>query len=94
MGDTITDDATRQRFELAVGAEVAFVDYRRHGDVLTLTHAEVPPSLGGRGVGSRLVRGVLELVRARGERVGPRCPYVTQYLERHPEFQDLVARTP
>ena len=91
MQDTITDDAAAGRFELVVGDAVAFVRYRRDGRVLHLTHAEVPPRLEGRGVGSRLVGGVLELVRARGEKVVPRCPFIAQYLERHAEYRDLVA---
>lgn len=90
MGDTISDDAAASRFELAIGDAIAFVDYRRTGAVLVLTHAEVPPALEGRGIGARLVRGVLELVRTRGERVVPRCPFVARYIERHPEYRDLV----
>lgn len=91
MADTITDHSDARRFELAVDDAIAFVDYRRAGDVLVLTHAEVPPRLEGRGVGSRLVRAVLEHVRARGERVVPRCPFVARYIERHPEYRDLLA---
>jgi uncharacterized protein len=91
MGDTITDHTAASRFELALGEAIAFVDYRRAGAVLVLTHAEVPPSLAGHGVGSRLVRAVLELVRARGETVVPRCPFIARYIDRHPEYRDLIA---
>jgi len=91
MDDAITDDAAAGRFELALDGGVAFVAYRREGAVLFLTHAEVPAGLAGRGLGSRLVRAVLELVRGRGERVVPRCPFVARYVARHPEYSDLVA---
>jgi predicted GNAT family acetyltransferase len=91
MGDTIHDDVAAGRFEMPAGGLVSFVNYRRAAQVLTLTHAEVPPSLEGQGVGSRLVRGVLELVRARGETVVPRCPFIARYIERHPEYADLLA---
>jgi predicted GNAT family acetyltransferase len=94
MGDTITDHAAASRFELTIGDAIAFVDYRRAGAVLVLTHAEVPPQLEGRGVGSRLVQAVLELLRARGERVVPRCPFIARYIERHPQYQDLLAGAP
>ena len=90
MGDMVTDDPAASRFEFAVDGAVAFVDYRRTDAVLVLTHAEVPPELEGRGIGSRLVHGVLELVRARGERVVPRCPFIARYIERHSEYADLV----
>ena len=94
MTDAVTDRADRGRFELAVDGDVAFVAYRRNGDVLVLTHAEVPRRLEGRGIGSRLVGAVLELARGRGERVEPRCAFVAHYIERHPEFRDLLAAPP
>jgi predicted GNAT family acetyltransferase len=52
----------------------------------------VPPAFEGRGVGSQLVRGALELVRARGERVVPVCGFVAAWMRRHPEFDPLRAR--
>ena len=94
MADTITDNVAASRFELAIGDLVAFVDYRQSGAALVLAHAEVPRELEGRGIGSRLVRGVLELARARGERLVPRCPFIAHYIERHPEYADLVAAGP
>ena len=91
MTDTVRDDSARQRFELEVGDALAFVDYRRDGRTLLLTHAEVPPALRGGGVGSALVKGTLALVRQRGEKVVPLCSFVANYMERHPEVQDLLA---
>ena len=94
MADAVTDNAERSRFELRLGADTAFVSYRRADAVLLLTHAEVPAHLEGQGVGSRLVGGVLDLVRARGERVVPRCPFVARFIERHPAYRDLLATAP
>ena len=91
MSDPVTDNPAASRFELALGADTAFVSYRRAGSVLVLTHAEVPAHLAGRGVGSRLVAGVLDLVRARGERVVPACPFVARFVELHPAYRDLLA---
>lgn len=93
MTETVRDDSARQRYELAVGDAVAFIDYRRDGRVVTLTHAEVPDALRGAGVGSKLVAGVLALVRARGEKVVPLCSFVAHYIRRHPDAQDLLAGT-
>ena len=53
----VHDNPAQQRYELAVGNDMAFVDYERHGSVRVLTHAEVPPALRGGGVGRRLVAG-------------------------------------
>lgn len=91
MTDTVRDDPVRHRYELAIGEALAFIDYRRQGRTVTMTHAEVPPALRGAGVGSALVKGALALVRERGERVIPLCPFVEQYIRRHPEARDLLA---
>ena len=92
MSDDVTDNPAANRFEMPLDGGLAFVAYRRTGDVLALDHAEVPPALEGQGVGSRLVKATLENVRARGLKVVPGCSFVRAYMRRHPEFDDLVAR--
>jgi uncharacterized protein len=87
------DDPARQRFELEVEGDSAFIDYRRDGRIVTMTYAEVPSALRGRGIGAVLVEGALALVRARGERVIPRCSFVAHYMRRHPEVHDLLVRS-
>ena len=80
------------RFEMASGGAVAYVEYERAGDRrITLLHTEVPDALSGQGVGSKLVRGVLNAVRAEGLKVVPRCEFVAAYIGRHPEHRDLLA---
>jgi predicted GNAT family acetyltransferase len=51
----------------------------------------VPKELNGRGIGSRLVRGVLDIARAEGLKVRPLCPFVAAYIDKHPEYADLRA---
>jgi predicted GNAT family acetyltransferase len=92
MSASVTDNASRSRFELDVSGQTAFIDYRRVGETLYLDHAEVPVLLRGHGVGARLARGALELVRERGERVIPVCSFVESFMLYHPEFADLRAR--
>ena len=86
----VRDSADRRRFELDLDGHTAFSEYRREGDVLTIMHTEVPKALEGRGIGSALVRGLLDLVRAQGLKVVPRCPFVKAYIERHAEYADLL----
>ena len=91
MQTSVSDNPARSRFELAVGDDVAFVDYMRSGDRVVLTHTEVPEALSGQGIGSKLVRGTLEALRAGGQRAGSRCSFVSAYVERHPEYRDVLA---
>ena len=91
MTNRVLDHPARRRFELEVGGASAFIDYRRDGRIVTMTYAEVPRALRGRGIGAVLVEGALALVRARGERVIPRCSFVAHYMRRHPEVCDLLA---
>lgn len=88
----LTDNVAASRFELPVDGHVAFVTYRKGGDgVISLNHAEVPRVLEGRGIGSRLVEATLDRVRSDGLKVVPRCSFVRAFIERHPEYADLLA---
>lgn len=87
----VHDNAARHRFELAVEGATAFIDYRRKAGVVTMTHAEVPEALSGKGAGSRLAKGALDLVRANGEKVVPHCSFVAWFIRNHPEYKDLLA---
>ncbi len=87
----LTDNTAQRRFEMTVDGAVAFVEYApRAGDGLELIHTEVPRSLSGQGVGSRLAKAVLQEARRRGVGVVPTCEFLAAYIERHPEFRDVV----
>jgi hypothetical protein len=86
---SVVDNPARNRFEMVLDGGTAFASYRRAGDVLIVPHTEVPPQLEGRGFGSALVKGVLELARAQGLKVRPACPFVVDYMRRHPEYEDV-----
>jgi uncharacterized protein len=90
MTDAVRHNAAESRFELAVDGHVAAAFYRAAEGVLTFVHTEVPPEIGGRGVGTRLVRGALEQTRAMGFKAVPRCSFVAAVIARHPEFNDLL----
>ncbi len=91
MPSAVRDNTAFSRFELDAGGVTAFMNYRLTGGVIRLEHTETPPQARGRGIASQLTASVLEIVRKRGLRVVPRCPFVRAYLARHPEFNDLVA---
>lgn len=93
----VRDVPPEQRFEAVRDGEVVgFVTYQvrsgRDGgpSVYALLHTEIDPDAGGGGVGSSLVRGTLESLRDSGFQLLPFCPFVRGWIERHPEFTDLV----
>jgi predicted GNAT family acetyltransferase len=88
----VRDNPAMSRFEMVSGDAMAFVEYRRAGVRMVLTHTEVPEALSGQGVGSKLVSGVLETMRTQGMSVVPRCEFVAAFIERHPGYRGLVAK--
>ncbi len=88
---TVVDNPQADRFEITVDGEPAGqVAYRRSGSTIEFTHTTVDPSFEGRGLGSVLVREALDTTRAQHLAVLPSCPFVRRYIQRHPEYTDLV----
>lgn len=91
----VQDNPQELRYEaLRDGALVGLIRYRTEPGVVVLVHTEVEEAVEGTGVGSQLVRGALDDIRARGLRLVPVCPFVAAYLRRHPEYADLVGVDP
>ena len=90
MTTEVRDNLALNRFELDVEGGLAVAYYRAVPGRITITHTEVPTALRGRGIGSVLVRGTLDLARAQGLKVVSRCPFVSAYLGKHPEYNDLL----
>ena len=89
----VRDNPDGSRYEVLVdGDVVGELHYRLRPDRVSLVHTEVQPAFEGRGLASWLVAGALEDIRARGLRIVPICPYVGAYLQRHPEYADLMAK--
>jgi uncharacterized protein len=88
-----TRNESEQRYEARVGDELAgFAAYQSGEDgVVVFTHTEVDDSYEGQGVGSSLVRDALDDVRSKGGKVVAQCEFVKEWIERHPDQQDLLA---
>jgi predicted GNAT family acetyltransferase len=80
------------RYEAVVDGYLSVCEYTLDGAHMVLTHTLVPPELRGRGIAEQLVRTALADARAAGRKVVPACAYVARFIERHREYQDLVAR--
>lgn len=92
MTETVTDHEAEQRYELRIDDEIAaVVEYTLRPGVIALNHTETRPDFEGQGAAGRLVREVLADVRRRGLAVLPYCPYVNEFIRRHPDgYLDLV----
>jgi predicted GNAT family acetyltransferase len=82
----VTDNAAAERYELRVDGElIGWIDYRRAGDTVALTHAEVVPERRGHGFAEEMTREALADLERRGLRARPVCPFVVAYVRRHPQ---------
>ncbi len=82
------------RFELLVdGQQAGIADYILRDDTIVFVHTEIDPAYRGQGLGDEIARGALNLVRAETDlRVVTRCPFITQWIAEHPDYQDLLTR--
>lgn len=88
----ISDNPDAHRFEAYLdGQRAGFAAYRRGPGRITFTHTEVDDRFEGRGVGGELARHALDAARAAGLAVVPRCPFIAGWIDKHPQYADLVA---
>ncbi len=93
MTDVLVSDVPDEhRFEARDpdGELLGFAVYDTIGGTVVFTHTEVDPEHEGHGIGSRLVQEALDAVRESGRDVVAFCPYVKAWIERHPDYQDLL----
>ena len=91
---TVRDNPGESRYEALdeSGAVAGFAKYHQRDGRVVFTHAEVDDAFEGQGVGSALARGSLDKVRAAGNPVVVECEFIASYIEKHPEYQDLLTR--
>jgi uncharacterized protein len=89
---SVVDVPEKGRFEIRLDDRVVgLASYHVEDGTMTLPHTEVDPSVGGRGIGTALVAGVLAAARERGLHVLPYCSFVRHYIQQHPGDVELVA---
>lgn len=93
MAVEITDHPEQSRYEARHGDALAGVAaYERTARRITFTHTVVDDAFEGQGVGSALARTALDEAREAGLAVVPQCPFIARWIDRHPEYADLVSR--
>jgi len=91
---TVTDNQGERRFELHDGERLlGRVDYRPAGASLIIAHTEIEDGHAGQGLGSVLVRDMLDQLRAADTTVIPLCPFTAAFIQRHPDYADVVDRS-
>jgi len=86
----VTHNKARNRFEIQLNdmfARVAYIPAKNH---ILYTDTEVPAEFEGRGIGSKLAHFAMEYARENGLKVQPLCPFISAYVRRHPEYNDIV----
>jgi predicted GNAT family acetyltransferase len=86
----IRHDTVTSRFEIDTGNATALIEYVRAGGRVTFIHTFVPPELRGKGLAEQLVRAALDWARGEKLKVVPQCSYTARFIERHPEYADLL----
>jgi uncharacterized protein len=81
---------TTGRFEIERNGEIAYLEYTLAGDVLELTHTEIPEKLHHMGLASSLAQTALNWAREHNLKVDIICPTVQHYVAEHPEYRDLI----
>lgn len=86
----IANNEQKSQFEAHIDGSVAVAGYSLAPGRITFTHTRVPDELQGQGIAGKLAKAALEHARAEGLKVVPECSYMAAYIERHPEYQELV----
>jgi uncharacterized protein len=85
-------EAGERRFTITLGTSRAVLEYRpAAGGALDYYHTFVPPELRGRGLASELTEFALRYALDRNLKVVPTCPFIAAFIDRHPEFEPLLA---
>ena len=94
MGAEVVDVPEASRYELRLeGRVIGLAAYRRRDRRIVFTHTEIDESFEGGGLGGRLAGAALEDARKKALVVVPLCPFIARYIERHPEYKQLLSAT-
>ena len=87
----VINNTAEGQFELHVDGETARIIYEIRGKKIYLFSTQVPGALSGRGIGSALLKGSLEIIEEMNLKVVPKCPFVQGWFMKHPERRHLLA---
>lgn len=90
MSYTLIDNEAKKQYEFHIDGDLARIEYIKAQGKIFLTHTEVPEKFEGKGIGSALAKQALDDIQQKGLQLVPLCPFVSAYLNRHPEYNSLI----
>lgn len=64
---------------------------RVNASLVIIEHTEVAPSLGGQGVGRRLLDAAVQWARRTNTKLGATCPFASAQFAKDPSIGDVLA---
>ena len=86
----VKNNQSASQFETTVDGQVAYARYDLEDGRIVFTHTIVPGELSGRGIANELARAGLEHARENKLGVVPQCSFIAKFIERNPEYKELV----
>lgn len=87
----IEHDAEHHLFYVKVKGGSAELSYDKHADqYLDFHHTYVPEASRGFGIASTLAEFALNFAQQNQYKVKPTCPFVKDYIDKHPEFKEIT----
>jgi predicted GNAT family acetyltransferase len=86
----VVHNPTQKRFEVQLGDQLAMVKYILGSTEIIFTHTEVPEAFEGHGIAGKLAKTAVEYAKTHGMRIRAMCPYIAEYIKRHPEYQPIT----
>jgi predicted GNAT family acetyltransferase len=86
----VAHKSSENRFEVDLGREKAILIYEIKVGLFILVHTEVPPAYERRGIAGKMATAALEYARNEGLKIRSYCSYTTRFIEKHPEYQELL----
>lgn len=91
MNEKIKVNEATNQFELETPEGLALIAYEIQGSTISIMHTEVPEAAEGQGIGSELAGFALDYARQKQLKVQVYCKFMQTYLQKHPQYQDLIS---
>ena len=84
MSISVVKNYELNRFEIYSDGELAgFAEFKVGNQKISYTHTEIDPRFGGQGLGSQLIREVLDEALEQNLEVAPYCSFVSAYIKKN-----------